>query len=136
MKFLVIRLVGAAVIALLALMINTLAGNIRFVVGILIAITSLVLLLVARRHLGSSFAVIPEAKGLVTKGLYSRIQHPLYFFLDLIILGLIIAFDIPILLLAWGVLVIIHVLQARREENVLAAAYGDEYEAYQKRTWF
>jgi protein-S-isoprenylcysteine O-methyltransferase Ste14 len=136
MKLLIIRLAGSAVLALLTFSTTFLMEGLRVAIGILIAVSSLTLLLIARRQLGSSFSVMPEAKGLVTQGLYSRIQHPLYFFLDLILLGLIIAFDIPILLPAWGVLVIIHTLQARREEKVLAEAYGDEYVIYQKRTWF
>jgi protein-S-isoprenylcysteine O-methyltransferase Ste14 len=136
MRLLVRRLAGAIVLALPGFYAIYLVEGLRLTVGILVAVPSLALLLLARRQLGSSFAVMPEAKGLVTQGLYSRIQHPLYFFLDLILVGLIIIFAMPVLLMAWGVLVIIHTLQARREEKVLAAAYGDEYKAYQKRTWF
>ena len=70
-----------------------------------------------RRQVRTSFSVMPEAKALVTTGIYSRIQHLIYLFLDLKLLGLIIAFDWPVLLLVWGIIVVIQALQARREEK-------------------
>jgi len=44
--------------------------------GLLLAL-GLPLLGVARRQLGGAFAITPQAKGLVTQGLYARIPHPM-----------------------------------------------------------
>lgn len=131
-----VRIIGAIAVAALAYAMLSLSQFPRVVVGVVVALPSLVLMLVGRRHLGKSFSILPEAKGLVTTGLYSRIEHPLYTFLDLFLIGIIIAVDLPVLLWAWGVLVVVHIVQARREEKVLATALGADYALYRSRTWF
>ncbi|MBP1775523.1 MAG: Phospholipid methyltransferase [candidate division NC10 bacterium] len=106
-----------------------LAGGVLVVVG-------LPLLGLARWQLGRAFAVTPQAKGLVTQGLYARIPHPMYVFLDLALLGAIIMARREWLLFVWAGLVAVQVRQARREARVLEQAYGDAYRAYRKRTWW
>jgi protein-S-isoprenylcysteine O-methyltransferase Ste14 len=108
----------------------------RLVIGIIIGLPSFLLMLISRRQLGDSFSIMPEAKTLVTTGLYYRIQHPMYFFLDLFLVSIIIVLGWSILLWAWIILVVVQILQSRREEKVLSAAFGAEYEAYQSQTWF
>ena len=46
--------------------------------GVALAVISFALVLLARAQLVKSFAVTPQAKDLVTHGLYSRLQHPMY----------------------------------------------------------
>ena len=77
-----------------------------------------------------------EAKKLVTHGIYSKIRNPIYVFGGLAFLGEFVA-------LGWylgiAVLVIVNLGQyfrIRREEQVLTAAFGDEYRAYKAQTWF
>jgi len=106
-----------------------LAGGVLVVVG-------LPLLGLARWQLGRAFAVTPQAKGLVTQGLYARIPDPMYVFLDLALLGAIIMARREWLLVVWAALVAVQVWQARREARVLEQAYGDAYRAYRKRTWW
>jgi protein-S-isoprenylcysteine O-methyltransferase Ste14 len=90
----------------------------------------------ARWQLGASFSVRPEARGLVTSGIYSKIRHPVYVFGTPAVMGALVA------LLGWGALVIavivvpVEVLRARREEAVLAKTFGPQYTAYRERTWF
>ena len=50
--------------------------NIMRWVGVCIGLPALVGLFVARFQLGKSFAVTPQAKELVTHGLYSKIRNP------------------------------------------------------------
>lgn len=90
----------------------------------------------ARRQLGNAFAVAPQAKGLVTEGLYARIPHPMYMFLDLALLGAIIMTRQQWLLVAWAGLVAVQAWQARREARVLEQAFGDAYRDYRRRTWW
>lgn len=106
-----------------------LAGGVLVVVG-------LPLLGLARWQLGRAFTVTPQAKGLVTQGLYARMPHPMYVFLDLALLGAIIMARREWLLVVWAGLVAVQVWQARREARVLEQAYGDAYRAYRKRTWW
>jgi protein-S-isoprenylcysteine O-methyltransferase Ste14 len=132
----VLRAAGAVIVAALAFA-ATLAGEgARLALGVLIGLPSFALMIISRGQLGKSFAVLPEARELVTTGLYSKIQHPMYVFLDLFLVALIVVFDVPVLLLAWGILVAVQLLQVRREEKMLADAFGVSYESYRSRTWF
>jgi protein-S-isoprenylcysteine O-methyltransferase Ste14 len=132
----IIRFVGAAIVAVLTLAATSMGQMPRMVLSIVIAVASFALMIISRRQLGKSFSVMPEARGLVTSGLYSRIEHPMYVFLDLFLAAVIVGLDWPILLWAWGIIVVVQTLQARREEKVLATAFGADYEAYRRRTWF
>ena len=89
-----------------------------------------------RRQLANAFAITPRAKGLVTMGLYSRIPHPMYVFLDLALLGVVTMLRQPWLLVPWLALVAVQVLQARREATILERAFGDAYRDYRNRTWW
>jgi protein-S-isoprenylcysteine O-methyltransferase Ste14 len=104
--------------------------------GGLVLLVGLPLLGLARRQLGSAFAVTPQAKGLVTRGLYSKIPHPMYVFLDLALLGAIVVLRQAWLLVIWAGLVLVQVWQARREAKVLEQAFGDTYRHYRRRTWW
>ena len=106
-----------------------------FAGGALILV-GLPLLVVARRQLGRAFAFTPQAKGLVTQGLYSRIPHPMYVFLDIALLGGIVVLRQLWLLVLWATLVAAQVLQAGREAKILERAFGDVYRNYRTRTWW
>jgi protein-S-isoprenylcysteine O-methyltransferase Ste14 len=136
LKFTVYRLAGGAVLVGLALGAMTAPEDVRRTIGIAVAVFSLFLLILSRVHLGTSFTVRPEARALVTKGLYARIQHPLYFFLDLLLWGLIVYFDWPWVLAGWAALLLVHVMEARHEERLLRSAFGQNYDTYQSHTWF
>jgi len=132
----IIRLIGAALVAALVLEAISMSPNFRIAMALVIGLPSFVLILISRHQLGKSFSMMPAAKALVTSGLYAKIQHPMYLFLDLFLAAVIIILDWPVLLLAWALLVIIQMLQARREEKVLATAFGADYEAYRTQSWF
>jgi protein-S-isoprenylcysteine O-methyltransferase Ste14 len=73
-------------------------------VGVTLAVVSFALLVLARLQLGKSFSVTPKASDLVTQGLYSKLQHPMYVFVDLIICGIALAVD------RWYVLLVLVIL--------------------------
>lgn len=105
-------------------------------VGLVIILPSLVLLFVARFQLGRSFSVTPQAKELVTRGLYSKIRNPIYFFGFFVVLGLVIALQKPYLYVLPFVLIVVQTVRARQEARVLEAKFGDAYREYRKKTWF
>jgi len=107
-----------------------------FLAGGVVVLVSLPLLALARRQLGAAFTLTPQARALVTHGLYSRIPHPMYAFLDLALLGGIVMLRQVWLPAAWAGLVVVQALQARREAKVLEQAFGDAYRAYRNRTWW
>jgi len=104
--------------------------------GAAVAAVGMVLLLIARIQLGRSFAVTAQARQLVTTGLYSRIRNPIYLFSALFVAGVIVAAGRPMLLLILLVLVPVQIMRARREEQVLGAAFGEKYARYKAQTWF
>ena len=130
-----IRLIGAAAVAALVLAASSLNQLQRLVLSLVLGLPSLVLLIVSRRQLGTSFTKMPEARKLVTSGLYSKIQHPMYVFLDLFLAALILALGFPYLLIIWALFVAVQMTQARREEKVLAAAFGSADRTYRSQTW-
>jgi protein-S-isoprenylcysteine O-methyltransferase Ste14 len=104
--------------------------------GAIMAVFGLALVFVARANLGKSFSVRPDAKELVTKGLYSRIRHPMYVFVDVTFFGLVLALELYWLILLLVGLAICQTYQARREGKVLRQKFGQLYLDYRDRTWF
>jgi protein-S-isoprenylcysteine O-methyltransferase Ste14 len=72
-----------------------------------------VLVCLARIQSGASFSVRPRAKELVTHWLYSRVRNPMYLFVDLMLSGLVLVFQVPWLFVALVFLVVPQVFQAR-----------------------
>ena len=106
------------------------------VVGAMVAGVSLVLLVTARLQLGGSFSVGAKARTLVTTGLYRRIRNPIYVFAALMLVGMAVVLGNWYLLALVAVLTPVQVMRARKEEAILAAAFGEEYERYKVGTWF
>jgi protein-S-isoprenylcysteine O-methyltransferase Ste14 len=105
--------------------------------GAVIGLPSFALVILARIQLGGSFSVGAKPQALVTHGLYSRIRNPIYIFGGLTIAGVFLFFGVSKLL--WALLAAVipfQIYRARREEQVLAARFGDEYRSYKVRTWF
>ena len=105
-------------------------------VGFCIAVPAAVLLFTARWQLGKSFSVTPQARELVTWGIYSKIRNPIYVFSALLLLGVLIALQYRYALLLLVVLIPIQIVRARKEAQVLEARFGEEYRNYRKGTWF
>jgi protein-S-isoprenylcysteine O-methyltransferase Ste14 len=131
-----LKLILFLIFGALAYYAANLDNSLRLIIGLIIGIPSFALMITSRVHLGKAFSVMPAAKGLVTSGLYSKIRHPLYFFIDFFFLSIIILIGIKWLLFIWLVLIIMQTIQSHREEKVLADAYGAEYEKYKAGTWF
>ena len=112
------------------------ALNTARLVGLCIALPSVVLLFIARWQLGQSFSVTPEAKELVTNGLYSKIRNPMYVFSALTLLGFVIATQYRYAPLVLLVLVPAQLIRSHQEAKLLEARFGDEYRQYRKGTWF
>ena len=126
----------AAYLALVALAVQSGARMTLWYVGLCLSTLFAVLWLVAKWQLGDAFSVRPEARQLVTRGVYSKIRHPIYIFGTLAFLCAVLALLGWPALIIWLVVIPIQVGRARREERVLAEALGPEYAAYRSRTWF
>jgi protein-S-isoprenylcysteine O-methyltransferase Ste14 len=79
-----------------------------------------------------------DDNGLVKKGIFARLRHPLYagtifFYLSLVIATLSVAAFV-----AWCAGALFYNLIAAYEERILLEEYGDEYREYQRKVprWF
>jgi protein-S-isoprenylcysteine O-methyltransferase Ste14 len=104
--------------------------------GFCMAFPAAVLLFTVRWQLGKSFSVTPQARELITWGLYSKIRNPIYVFSALLLLGVLIALQYRYAFLLLLVLVPIQIARARQEAKVLEARFGEEYRTYRNGTWF
>jgi protein-S-isoprenylcysteine O-methyltransferase Ste14 len=131
---LALTVVAAATAAVVV--IDEASGRFCHIAGAVLVAIGIPLLILSRIHLGKAFAIAPMAKMLVTTGVYAKVPHPLYAFLDVALLGLVVALRIPWLVMVWLALVGAHAWAARREAKVLDAAFGDAYRNYRARTWW
>jgi protein-S-isoprenylcysteine O-methyltransferase Ste14 len=84
----------------------------------------------ARIQLGSSFSVSPQARRLVTTGLYSKFRNPIYLFGGVGIVGLLVALGNWTVLVMFLALYSIQISRAKKEAKALEATFGDEYRRY------
>jgi protein-S-isoprenylcysteine O-methyltransferase Ste14 len=104
-------------------------------VGLALGVVGLAGVIVARYTLGRSFSVTPQARVLVTTGIYSRIRNPIYISAEILLIGIaIMLWKLSLLLLV--VLVPMQIWRARSEARVLEEKFGEEYRDYRRRTWF
>lgn len=79
---------------------------------------------------------LENISNLVTKGLFSKIRHPMYAGFILWILGWAIYYG-AVASLFLGIVGIVNILYWKRsEERELESAYGEKYIGYKNRTWF
>jgi protein-S-isoprenylcysteine O-methyltransferase Ste14 len=106
------------------------------VAGAVLAIAGYILLMTARLQLGKSFSVSPQAKGLVTHGLYARIRNPIYVSVAIMWLGVIVALRLYWLFLSLFALLVMQLFRVAKEAKVLEEKFGQTYLDYRKQTWF
>jgi protein-S-isoprenylcysteine O-methyltransferase Ste14 len=107
-----------------------------WIAGVCLSVVCAVLWVVARVQLGAAFSVRPEARRLVTTGLYSRLRHPIYVFGTLAVLLALLALQGWGALAVWIIVIPIQVVRARREDKLLEEAFGTEYAVWRDSTWF
>jgi protein-S-isoprenylcysteine O-methyltransferase Ste14 len=105
-------------------------------IGLFLLLAATVALTIARLQLGNSFSVSPQAKKLVTHGIYSRIRNPIYVFGTLVFAGLVLFIGQPYLFLLLIPVLILQFTRARAESRVLEAHFGEDYRHYKASTWF
>ena len=105
------------------------------VAGLVMTVAGIGLLTLARAQLGNSFSVTPQARALVTRGLYRKVRHPVYVFSSIGIAGLFLYLGLPWLLLLFVIIIPLQFFRARAEEKVLEEKFGEEFRAWKRTTW-
>ena len=123
-------------VVLVALSIGADVRTAIWFVALGLSVVCAILWFVARRQLGVSFSVRPQAHQLVTTGFYTKLRHPIYVFGTMAFLLVLLALQGWQALVIWAILIPVQVIRARREEGVLAKAFGADYETYHRSTWF
>jgi protein-S-isoprenylcysteine O-methyltransferase Ste14 len=134
-KFLVVQIV----IALLTVMVAIrLPGKWDWErgLGFALMVGSIMMIFTARFQLGQSFSITPQARNLVTHGIYSKIRNPIYVFGEFMLLGLALVLRKPFFWLVFLIIIPVQILRARQEAKVLEEKFGDEYREYRRKTWF
>jgi len=104
--------------------------------GLILLLIGFVLWTVARFQLGTAFTVSPQARQLVSTGIYSRIRNPIYIFGSCVIAGLILFLGHPLGLLIFVGIIPLQIWRARQEASLLEAKFGERYRTYRASTWF
>jgi protein-S-isoprenylcysteine O-methyltransferase Ste14 len=102
-------------------------------VGDAVAVCGCVWLLVSVLALGRCFGVLPEARGLVRRGPYRFVRHPVYVGEIAAFVGLTLAAPLPRNVVLLAVMVAAQMIRARFEERALSAAFP-EYASYMETT--
>jgi protein-S-isoprenylcysteine O-methyltransferase Ste14 len=106
---------------------TTIAGNALILLGLVWSMISLA-------TLGRCFGILPEARGLVTRGPYRIVRHPIYLGEITILLGITIpVISLPNALITSGVIGL-QFWRSVNEERVLESTFP-EYAAYKSRTF-
>lgn len=130
----IVALVGSFILGLHSLMPITQQSSVVATGGVALNLVGLVFSIVSLAYLGRCFGVFPEARGLVTRGPYRWVRHPLYLAEIVSALGIL----LPTISAYTGALFVVFVaLQYRRalyEEETLARVFP-KYADYSRRTW-
>jgi protein-S-isoprenylcysteine O-methyltransferase Ste14 len=109
------------------------------VTGIAFTYAGVALAIWARWNLGQNWSARVTLKvghELIRSGPYARLRHPIYSGLLLAVLGVALVIGEWRGLLAVAVVGIVHSLKAKREEVLMLATFGDQYQSYCREAGF
>ena len=109
------------------------------VTGVVLTWAGIALALWARWHLGrywSARITIKEDHELIRTGPYARLRHPIYSGLDLAAIGSALTIDQWRCVLGVCLIILGYWIKARREESMLTAQFGGDFQQHCRHTGF
>lgn len=110
-----------------------LRGPVLSLSGLVLALVGHGLAIASLAALGRSFSIVPEARRLVTSGLYRHVRHPLYLAEELATVGVLLQNVSPLAAAIVAVHIGVQFYRMGCEERTLAAQFP-EYADYARRT--
>jgi protein-S-isoprenylcysteine O-methyltransferase Ste14 len=107
--------------------------------GVVLLWAGIALALWARWHLGQYWSgriTIKEDHKLIRTGPYARLRHPIYSGLDLAAIGSALAIDRWRCIAGVSVIILGFWIKARREEAILTAQFGSDFQEHRRHTGF
>ncbi|MCX6796490.1 MAG: isoprenylcysteine carboxylmethyltransferase family protein, partial [Candidatus Falkowbacteria bacterium] len=77
----------------------------------------------------------PKIKQLVTRGIYLKIRHPLYWGINLTLMGLVLMYPKVWFLIINFLIIVYFFHRMHVENNYLTEKLGKEYRDYKRKTW-
>jgi protein-S-isoprenylcysteine O-methyltransferase Ste14 len=102
--------------------------------GVALELFGIALTQIARVYMGRSFGVLPANRGVVSKGPFSLIRHPIYF--GWLVLSIGYAMSYPTARNILLILVTLPFMVWRIEQEETHLSEDPEYCAYERRVWF
>ncbi len=112
-------------------------SNTLVIFAIVLLTMGFIILIISLINLGKYYTPSPIPKGLVTKGIYSKIRHPIYLSIEVLFISLSLFLSSVIgLILTVLVIIPFHRYRIKREERLLTEKFGKKYLKYRRDTWF
>jgi protein-S-isoprenylcysteine O-methyltransferase Ste14 len=108
------------------------------IIGLAVNIIGLIIWWSAKLTIGENWNAgygKPQIKKLVTHGVYSRIRHPLYWGINLTLIGLCLLYPNILFLIISSLIIIYFFYRMRAEDKYLLEKLGMEYRNYKNQTW-
>jgi len=83
----------------------------------------------------SGYATYKKDHGLVTRGPYRFVRHPIYFSLVLMLIGAFLYYGYLFILIVFVIVIIDFMIRMIQEEKMMTGLFGKKYLDYTKRTW-
>lgn len=118
--------------------VSFLESNFLKIAGLVINIAGLVMWWWAKLTLAQNWNIgfgKPRIRQLVTRGIYSKICHPMYWGINLTFLGLIFLFPNIWFSIISALIIIYFFFRMKVENDYLSTTLGDEYRNYKRQTW-
>ncbi|MFH0856892.1 MAG: isoprenylcysteine carboxylmethyltransferase family protein [bacterium] len=106
--------------------------------GLFVSMAGLIIWWAAKITLGKDWDAgygEPKIKNLVTRGIYSKISHPLYWGINLTLIGLSLV-HLNIFLIILSLMIVIYFFRRMSvEDRFLSKELGEKYLEYKRKTW-